>query len=387
MLNWAHLSEPRRNADIGSAIGRKPTQNARALMFPPLQAVALPLLPTAGLAAFALYPPVARNPRLLWSFLGVSAILFLWNLALLAAAVRKRRALALEVVLRAQHYVQACAHTSIFLYLGMVLAPGLRICLPHHRAAAVCVCLRHPAQLVATRHLHARLRTVPDHLQHEPVPVVQGGLVLSAVCHDRRRLRREGIHPLEQGQPAGAHLQSVLVHADDFFFLPACGRRQRHHLGSGDCDDTVLSAAHVRVLVSGRAARTGSLRRDDDDDDGGGDDVCVRPRLLRRDRHLLLLRFLYSDCGLSRHAPALHRSVHGAADGAWAHDFRRALWAQHHRAVRTAWRRRPPDLLRQASPGSVSEPGDQMDRPNGSIRPAAAVRSSRDRTSAVAMAP
>src|SRR5687768_4703866 len=92
MLHWAPLSEPRRNADIGSAIGRKHAANGRALMFPPLQAVALPLLPTAGLAAFALYPPVSRHPRLLWSFLGVSAILFLWNLALLAAALRKHRA-------------------------------------------------------------------------------------------------------------------------------------------------------------------------------------------------------------------------------------------------------------------------------------------------------
>jgi hypothetical protein len=92
-------------------------------VFPPSRAVALPLLPTAGLAAFALYSPVARNPRLLWSFLGVSAILFVWNLALLASAVRTHRALALDVVLRAQHYVQACAHISIFLYWGWYWRP------------------------------------------------------------------------------------------------------------------------------------------------------------------------------------------------------------------------------------------------------------------------
>ena len=35
--------------------------------------------------------------------------------------------------------------------------------------------------LVAARDLHARLRPVPGHLQHQPVPLVQARLVLSAV--------------------------------------------------------------------------------------------------------------------------------------------------------------------------------------------------------------
>ena len=107
--------------------------------------------------------------------------------------------------------------------------------------------------------------------------------------------------------------------------------------------------------------------------------------VLRRDRHVLFLRFLHSDCGLPRHAPALHRSVHGAADRAGAHDLRRALWAQHHRAVRTARRRRPSHLLRQASAGPAAQPVDQMDRPGGPIRAAAAVRSGGDRAFAVAV--
>ena len=186
-------------------------------MFPPSQAVALPLLPTAGLAAFALYPPVARNPRLLWSFLGVSAILFAVELALLAAAVRKHRAFALEIVLRAQHYVQACAHTSIFLYWGWYWRPV-------YEFAYLIV-----AQLLfayAFDMLLSWSRRDTYTLGFGPFPIIfstnlflwfRAGLVLSAVCDDRGRLRREGIHPLEQGRPAGAHLQSVLVHAGDFF--------------------------------------------------------------------------------------------------------------------------------------------------------------------------
>jgi hypothetical protein len=86
MLHWAPLSESRRNAHIGSGIGRKHAAKRPRSVFTPSGAIALPLLPTAGLAAFALYSPVARNPRLLWSFLGVSTILFVWNLALLASA-------------------------------------------------------------------------------------------------------------------------------------------------------------------------------------------------------------------------------------------------------------------------------------------------------------
>ena len=45
--------------------------------------------------------------------------------------------------------------------------------------------LRHVAGVVAPRRLYARLRALSDHLQHQPVPVVQAGLVLPAVPDDR----------------------------------------------------------------------------------------------------------------------------------------------------------------------------------------------------------
>jgi hypothetical protein len=96
---------------------------SRLLELPPARAFVLPLLFTAGLLAFALYPPVRQNPRLLWSFLGTAAVLAAWNGMLLVSALRSHRMLTLEIVLRKQHYVQACAHTSIFLYWGWYWRP------------------------------------------------------------------------------------------------------------------------------------------------------------------------------------------------------------------------------------------------------------------------
>jgi len=64
------------------------------------------------------YAPVHQSPRLLWSFLGTGAVLLAWNGVLLVSALRQRRRFKLEIVLRKQHYVQACAHASILLYWG-----------------------------------------------------------------------------------------------------------------------------------------------------------------------------------------------------------------------------------------------------------------------------
>ena len=60
---------------------------------------------------------------MLWSFLGTGAVLLVWTAVLLASALRHRRVFTLQIVLRTQHYVQACAHTSIFLYWGWYWRP------------------------------------------------------------------------------------------------------------------------------------------------------------------------------------------------------------------------------------------------------------------------
>ena len=81
------------------------------------RAFALPLAFAAALLAFAAYPPVQQNPGLLWSFVGTAVVLFGWS-AVLFVPLRRRTRFALDVALRPQHYVQACAHTSIFVYWG-----------------------------------------------------------------------------------------------------------------------------------------------------------------------------------------------------------------------------------------------------------------------------
>ena len=83
--------------------------------------------------------------------------------------------------------------------LGVVLAAGLRRRPAAGRAGALCVRVRHAAGLVAPRHVYIWVWSVPGYLQHQFVSLVQAGLVLPAILDDRGRVRREGIHPLEQG--------------------------------------------------------------------------------------------------------------------------------------------------------------------------------------------
>src|SRR5262245_49106102 len=63
------------------------------------------------------------NPRLLVSFVATGGVLLAWAVALLVSNLRKNRVLRVEVVLRPQHYVQACAHTAIFAYWGWYWRP------------------------------------------------------------------------------------------------------------------------------------------------------------------------------------------------------------------------------------------------------------------------
>ena len=77
--------------------------------------------------------------------------------------------------------------------LGLVLAAGLRLRVAARRAARLRVRVRHAAVVVAPRQLRSGLRAVSDHLQHEPVSLVQGRLVLPAVPARGRRIPREGV--------------------------------------------------------------------------------------------------------------------------------------------------------------------------------------------------
>jgi len=77
----------------------------------------IPLAFTGALATFMLLPQVRQHPPQLWSFAGACAVLLVWHLLLLATRARRHH-LTLDVVLRKQHYLQACAQGSVLLYWG-----------------------------------------------------------------------------------------------------------------------------------------------------------------------------------------------------------------------------------------------------------------------------
>jgi hypothetical protein len=80
--------------------------------------LAIALAVTLGLASFTLLDSVQQNIALWRSFVGAVVVLLAWNAALAVSAVRRGRTLALEVVVRKQHYVQACAQGAVLLYWG-----------------------------------------------------------------------------------------------------------------------------------------------------------------------------------------------------------------------------------------------------------------------------
>lgn len=89
---------------------------------PPRVAVALPSLFATGLLGLSVLERVRQTPPLLWSIAGAALLLIACHAALVLRTQR-RRSLSMTVSLRPQHYVQACAHTSILLYWGWYWQP------------------------------------------------------------------------------------------------------------------------------------------------------------------------------------------------------------------------------------------------------------------------
>ena len=77
-----------------------------------------PLAISLALGALALLTPAREVPSLVRTFLGAALVLGAWNLLLLLSVRRTGRTLKLEMVLRKQHYLQACAQASVLLYWG-----------------------------------------------------------------------------------------------------------------------------------------------------------------------------------------------------------------------------------------------------------------------------
>ena len=80
--------------------------------------LAMPFACAAGMAALVLLPAVAPGTRLYWSLCGAVGFLAAWSALLASAQMRRPRPLTVEIALRRQHYVQALAQASIFLYWG-----------------------------------------------------------------------------------------------------------------------------------------------------------------------------------------------------------------------------------------------------------------------------
>ena len=89
----------------------------RPLALPPALGFALAGAFTLALAA-CVPAGAARHPVVAASLLGAALLLAAWGAVLCAWAGRRGRRLTLEIDPRPQHYVQACAQASVFLYWG-----------------------------------------------------------------------------------------------------------------------------------------------------------------------------------------------------------------------------------------------------------------------------
>lgn len=103
------MQTPSRRARRAAAGVRRPSQHL----------LRWPIAFTAALAAFLLLPRIQQHRTLFVSFAVTSAILAAWCLTLW---LRGRR-LRLEISLRPQHYLQAIAHLSIYVYWSLYWEP------------------------------------------------------------------------------------------------------------------------------------------------------------------------------------------------------------------------------------------------------------------------
>lgn len=95
-----------------------PPPGSRVVALPPKRAVWLPVLLALGLAGFGSLDAIRNSPPLLWSVLGAAAALLAWTAFVFGSAGRQGRVFELEIALRKQHYLQACAQGSVLLYWG-----------------------------------------------------------------------------------------------------------------------------------------------------------------------------------------------------------------------------------------------------------------------------
>jgi Flp pilus assembly protein TadD len=108
----------RRQRIIRTRRPEQPAPPAQVIPLAPHRAMAIPLAFLLLLAGMTLLPTVRATPGLLWAFCGAAAALSGWAAVLLATARRAGRTLNVEIALRKQHYLQACAQGTVLAYWG-----------------------------------------------------------------------------------------------------------------------------------------------------------------------------------------------------------------------------------------------------------------------------
>ena len=341
------------------------------------KAILLPAFFAAALAAVALVPSVQAQPRLLWSILGAAGTLGAATLALGVAS--RGRTFVIDVQLRPQHYLQACAQGSVLLYWGwhwrpvydafpllvaqLLFAYAFDILLAWSRRNTYTLGFA-PFPVIFSINLFLWFK--PDWFYLQFLMIAVGFAAKELIRWDKDGRRAHIFNP-SSFPLAVFSLGLILTGTTSIDLRP------------GDRRHAVQSAVHLRVSVPHRLARPVLIRRDDNDDVGGGDDLPVRRRLLLGDRVLFLHRLVHPDRRLPRDAPALHRSVDIAANGAGPGHLRRDLRARQHPSIRGARQHRRAVVLRQAAAGADHESVDQVDRSSRTIAVAIAVRSRKAR--------
>jgi len=85
--------------------------------------LAIPFVAAVALAAIGVVPLLRDDANAVATVATAGILLAGWTVGLYIMSVRGRRSPAMRVTLLPQHYVQACAHTAIFLYWGLYWRP------------------------------------------------------------------------------------------------------------------------------------------------------------------------------------------------------------------------------------------------------------------------
>jgi len=91
----------------------------------PSRALTIPFAFALALAVLGFSPSIRLHANLFLSFECAAAMLTAGALGLLSSASRNKKHFQLSVVLQKQHYLQACAQGSVFLYWGWYWQPVL----------------------------------------------------------------------------------------------------------------------------------------------------------------------------------------------------------------------------------------------------------------------